>query len=53
MTRAPREAPMTDRHRMHPSRWELFAWTALEALAVTLIAAAGIVGVIAVAVLLP
>lgn len=34
------------------SRWEAFAWTALEAVAVTVIVLAGIVGVLAVAVLL-
>lgn len=36
-----------------PSRWEVFAWTGLEALAVTLIVAAGLVLVMAVSVLLP
>ena len=34
------------------SRWEALAWTGLEALALTLIVAAGIVGVLAVAALL-
>lgn len=33
-------------------RWETFAWTALEAVAVTVIVLAGIVGVLAVAALL-
>jgi hypothetical protein len=44
---------MTGRQRTHPSRWEVLAWAGLEALAVTLIVAAGLVGVLAVAVLLP
>ena len=43
---------MTPRHRTHPSRGEFIAWITLQAAAVTLIVAAGIVGVLALAALL-